>query len=86
MIATVRIAPVEQWCKRSLEAISDNPQLVESVGVPVLIDTQSVRLGKECDGREWVCINGVELELQYRNKVYPAGWKMWICEHLLEMD
>ena len=90
MIATVRIAPVERWCKAVLSdmAKEQNANYHKVAGVFVEIDTASMQASyrKDCDGRMWMLTNRSSRQLDD-----ILGWShipqcSLLCEHMLEMD
>jgi len=87
MIAKVRIAPIERWCRIS-RAEHDYHCVV---GLWVEIFTDSMRkpgreAGIECDGRIWkMTDNSDKLWCDTLGVLIPGG-DAWICEHMLELD
>jgi hypothetical protein len=57
VIATVRIAPMEQWCRFEREKMAHFPEVRYDLGIgfEVMIDTASMTLSKiqDCNGRVW---------------------------------
>jgi hypothetical protein len=91
MIATVRIAPVGQWCDAAKDMVKVRPEGTRIVGMPVVILTEtaqeSVEYGSKCVGKEW------QMEQQCADKLavlagqsQHVGKRGWVCEHMLEMD
>jgi hypothetical protein len=81
MIATVRIASIEQWCEGAKEALAFRPEMKKEVGRPVRILTETSRL--EIDGHRSWSIASEDLEWFQEFTDSLCGR---ICEHLLEMD
>lgn len=87
MIARVRIAPVEQWCKWHAGRLNDkNMPLAQGlVGKEIEIITESMRPAKcDHDARMWDITESTHKWLT-RMKVKPTSFG-GICEHMLEMD
>lgn len=86
MIARVRIAPVERWCRKNKELLEENPQLAERPGQFILIDTGTMDSSEFCDGRVWQVESNHAREARDKlgfTSEYPA---YFACEHMLEMD
>lgn len=80
MIATVRIAPVEQWKDKHPDCVG-----VLEPGMPVAIDTASMWLDySEHPGQPFKSWRLVGQGLEFFQRIEPAANS--ICEHLLEMD
>lgn len=88
MIATVRIASVEQWCEQQKKSLKIRPGSANLAGMEVEIVPESMYLA---DGvRHW------DLSRRsYEQLVKVAGWPEielelyqtgCVCEHMLEMD
>lgn len=90
-IAIVRIAPVERWCTyvRSCTHHWTEKQVGAEVGMLVEIDTASMKVRSEqslCAGKEWLLtLKSVKALLERIGSSNPVE-RMWICEHMLEMD
>jgi hypothetical protein len=86
MIARVRIAPVQQWCKDT-----DAARLREGsgeVGAEIEILTRSMVLD-DCDGspaKHWRMTRRSYKKLCKIIGSVPDAEEVWICEHMLEMD
>jgi len=90
MIAKVRIAPVERWCEPMQEEYRrrETPQLI---GMEAAINTRSMRAGNlcinRCESREWLLEDSAAKRLRETIGIGPASeQRVWICEHMLEMD
>lgn len=88
MIATVRIAPVEQWCEFHTKHFRDARQrkICESLpGLEVEIYTETMRMSITplCLGKLWDTTKKTDEKLRAKG-CRPQG--LGICEHMLEMD
>lgn len=88
MIATVKIAPVEQWCEH-IKQVSRNTLRDLIVGHEVSIDTASMTVAPKepsaCRGKNWLLTPQSQLEIDeilFGRSIGPS----WFCEHMLEMD
>ena len=88
MIAKVRIAPVEQWCKRALLELEQFPASATIIGKVVEIIPSSMRV----DVEEIPDLPGTRFWLVSKETrdalVAEVGESRgrWVCEHMLEMD
>lgn len=96
MIATVRIAPIKQWCD-PMKKIADSLPLPPKIGAQVSIDTASMQIDGPnvlCKGRSWRAVwwpdecAAVDLDTQELcpSEVRDDGGENWVCEHVLELD
>jgi hypothetical protein len=88
VIARVRIAPVEHWCKFHVKHLRDARRraICEGlVGLEVEIFTESMRMSvtPKCLGRIWTSSKETDVKLRAKG-CDPSG--DGICEHMLEMD
>ena len=99
MLATVRIAPVEQWCAEARESYTrQNLDAHAIVGKLIKIDTKTMYPWNReresyynpqcCTGRYWTIEEESEREITALIGAEPLGANQTrvICEHLLEMD
>jgi hypothetical protein len=90
VIARVRIAPVEQWCKSngdSNDIENSRPEMCPNiVGVEVEIHTAPVVKSCFCDGRLWILTASSTAKLEQLLGKDWDGTQAQICEHMLEMD
>lgn len=96
MIARVRIAPLEQWCSEFRVYAADNPRLLSLVGMEIDIDPRTMLVGPTMDSADWEQHSKARRWVVYAESSarmrHVAGLSMdtlnrlWICEHLLEMD
>jgi len=90
MIAKVRIAPIEQWCKRLRENASEVPELLNFVGMEVEINPASMKVestSHDLDCRWWKLSDKSKAEMCGRApKLGERSTNYYICEHMLEMD
>jgi hypothetical protein len=90
MIATVRIAPVEQWCKIAKSPQGTTMELASRiVGMPVDIFTESLAPHpKHGDDtvKTWIITEESKRRIfEAAGKTVPTR-KYRFCEHMLEMD
>lgn len=88
MLAKVRIAPVERWCKRALRdggVIPKVRELLVSRGFAV-IHTETMEQGRHC--RFWRVAEPDAREVLTLADLMPADDKpeAYICEHMVEID
>ena len=81
MITRLRIAPVERWCEETSPRRDDG-----EVGLQVEIETTSMRTGRGCSGRSWLMTERSSEMLSRISKTTYSHERIWICEHMLEMD
>jgi hypothetical protein len=80
-IATVRIAPVEQWCVREGGEV-DYPK---GMTVEIITESMTFNPDKRCLGRIWdVTQASAEAMAFFNGDDDPTG--TMLCEHMLEMD
>jgi len=92
MITKVRIAPVEQWCRRALKDLEAFPASEIIIGRWIEIITESMDVDMPYCGpggpdepgtKSWRVSN------RTRSEVIAAVNEdrgEWVCEHMLEMD
>jgi len=86
MIATVRIAPVERWCRQMQYEASVVPAASKLPGMAVQIDTSSMCKARcEPNTRMWYLTPESKQKL-YETVGVRGNQKSGICEHMLEMD
>jgi hypothetical protein len=88
MIARVRIAPVERWCKEVMDATIEEPETYgtpSEVGMEVEIFPDRMR-PTSCGGREWQLSDASVDALVARTGAAQPIRPCFICEHMLEMD
>lgn len=80
MIATVRIAPVERWCRfaraHACEAFRN------AVGREVKIDTGKMKVNPDDGSKFWPLVGA---DREWFKSIEP-GENTSLCEHVLEMD
>ncbi len=90
MIARVKIAPVEHWCKFYLDELSKDSAYAKLVGKQVEIETSrtwEVEAEHGTPGRKWAITKQLANKLRRAcgsNKTTP--FQEALCEHMLEMD
>ncbi len=89
MIATVRIAPFEQWCEKARNYASYHPAMKSRAGQAVGIILESCRQNQSgCSAqREWRVPDDKAAEhFEQMGIPYNPAGKTWICESMLELD
>lgn len=91
MIARVRIAKIEHWCKEAQSASREDPERWgnnEDVGMIAEIFTESMGTDTQCRGRNWKLTDKSADELIARTGANIGRWEypVWLCEHMLELD
>ena len=90
MIATVRIAPVERWCRRASEELKQYPgsavvvgRLIEIIPSSMAVDVDVLGDPDEPGKKFWLVSESTQSQIiseigEHRGR--------WVCEHMLEMD
>jgi len=91
VIAKVRIAPIERWCKEVMDTIAEEPEISgapNEAGMWVEIRTDMMRQNtmESCGGKEWALTDKSLDELIARTGAMEPVRPTFICEHMLEMD
>lgn len=89
MIATVRIAPVEQWCENLQRRLEKFPAMAKAVGLSIEIDTNSMRLSAIMHDepvRWWQATSESDARVCQAAGLEPTPDYHDFCEHMLEMD
>lgn len=85
MIATVRIAPMEQWCKtyRADAPVEKTIGLAVEIIPESMTDEQAVTWRGECGGKWWAITNMSGNKIA---ELIGGPPPTHLCEHMLEMD
>lgn len=93
-IATVKIAPMERWCRLHIDATGRSPERQRLVGLLVQIFTNSMeatQMNHDEPCKRWqltpeaLSYIGLVLGRQVRSNP-PGASRIMICEHMLEID
>lgn len=86
MITTVRISPMNRWCRGAI-AQMERPDAYPKVALAKIItESMEQNLKGFCQGKVWACDMDWVNEARESLGMPVATQQRYMCEHMLEMD